>query len=57
LFLLNDFENNFVYLFLAVLGFRCSVGFSLIVASRGYRLAVVLRLLIAMVSLVGEHGL
>ena len=54
---MGHFLNSLVYLFLAVLGFRCCVGFSLIVASGGYSLVVVLRLLIAMVSLVGEHRL
>ena len=31
----------FIYLFLAVLGLHCCAGFSLVVASRGYPLAVV----------------
>ena len=30
----------FIYLFLAVLGLHCCAGFSLVVASRGYLLAV-----------------
>ena len=41
--------------FLAVLGLHCCEGFSLVV-SQGYSLAVVLRLLIAVASLVAEHG-
>ena len=40
----------------SMLGLRCCVGFSLVVASRGYSLAVVLSLLIAMASLLAEHG-
>ena len=41
--------------FLAVLGLRCCVGFSLVV-SQGYSLVVVLRLLAAVASLVAEPG-
>ena len=48
---------NLIYLFLAVLGLRRCSGFSLVVASRGYSLFVVLRLLIGMASLVAEHRL
>ena len=36
---------------------HCCVGFSLVAGSRGYSLVVVLRLLIAVVSLVAEPGL
>ena len=43
------------YFFMAVLGLRCREGF-LIAASKGYSLAVVLRLLTAVASL-GEHRL
>ena len=50
------FENNFIYLFLVVLGFCCWVGFSPVAVSRDYCLFVVLRLLIVVASLV-EHGL
>ena len=42
--------------FSVVLGLHCSVSFSLVVESRGYSL-VVLGLLIALASLVTEHGL
>ena len=42
--------------FLIVPGLRCSVGFSLVVASRGYSLVEVCRFLIAVASLV-EHRL
>ena len=49
--------NNFIYLFLAVLGLRCHVGFSLAVESRGYALVEVHGLLLVVVSLVAEHGL
>ena len=41
-----------IYLFLAVLGLRRCMGFSLVEASWGYSLAGVLRLLIAAASLV-----
>ena len=41
--------------FLTVLGLHCCVGFSLVVASRGYSLAAVHGLVIAVDSLV-EHG-
>ena len=47
----------FICLLLAVLGLLCYVGFSLVVMSRGYSLVVVLRLLIAVASLVAEPGL
>ena len=50
------FKNNFIYLFLAVLGLRCSVALSLVVGSRGYSLVVVCGLLIAVASL-AEYGL
>ena len=51
----QTFKFLFVYLFLAVLDLRC-LGLSLVVASRGASLvAAVLRLLIAVVSLVAEH--
>ena len=46
-----------MYLFLAVLGLHCCVGFGLAVASRGYSLDAVHRLLFAVVSLVAEHRL
>ena len=43
-----------MYLFLAVLGLHCCVGFSLVVASGDYCLVVVLGLLIAVASLLAE---
>ena len=43
----------FIY-FLIAPGLRCSVGFSLVVASRGYSLVEVRRLLIAVASLVAQ---
>ena len=46
----------FIY-YLAVLGLRCSAGFSLVPASRCYSLVMVFRLLIGEPSLVAEHGL
>ena len=50
------FLNNFIYLFLAVLGFHCCVCFSLVVECGSYCLVVVHRLLIAAASLVAERG-
>ena len=48
----------FIYLlFLAVLGLRCSEGFSLVVTSGSYALVLEQGLLIAVVSLVAEYGL
>ena len=48
----------FIYSFiLAVLGLRCCLGFSLVVAVGGYTLIVVHGLLIAEASLVVEHQL
>lgn len=46
-----------MYLFVAVLGLCCCVGFSLAAASRGYSLVVVLGLFIAVVSLAAEQTL
>ena len=36
---------------------HCCAGFSLVAASRGYSIIAVLRLLVAVASPVGEHGL
>ena len=52
-----SFLNNFYFfthlvLFLAMLGLCCHVGFPPVVGSKGYPLVVVLRLLIAVASLV-----
>ena len=50
----------FIYLFiffLAVLGLHCCRGFSLIAGSGSYSLVALFRLLIAMASLIVEHGL
>ena len=47
----------FIQLFLAMLSLHCSMGFSLVAASRGYSLVVVCRLLTAVASLVAERGL
>ena len=47
----------FSFFLLAVPGLRCCAGFSLVLESRGYSLAAVLRLLVAVASLVAEHGL
>ena len=49
--------EKIIYLFLAVLGLRCRVGFSLVVESEGYSLAAVRRLLITVTNLVAEHRL
>ena len=59
IFQILEFANLnilFIYLFLAVLGLHCCKGFSLVVASEGYSLAVVCRLLIAVASLVWSTG-
>ena len=42
---------------MAVLGLCCCAGFSLVEMSRGYSTDAMLRLLIAIVSLVAKHGL
>ena len=47
----------FIYLFLAVFGLCCCVGFSLIVATGGSSLVVVSELLIVVASFVEEHRL
>ena len=46
-----------IYLFLAVQGVCCCAVFALVVASGGYSFVAVCRLLIALASLVVEHGL
>ena len=38
-FFFNNLRNNFIYLFLAVLGLCCCVGFPRVVAIRGYSLS------------------
>ena len=53
---LNLKKNNFIYLFLAVLGLRICAGLSLVAANGGYSV-VVLGLLIAVASLPAEHRL
>ena len=50
-------KKNVAYLFLTVLGLRCSMDFSLVAASGGYSLVAAHRLLMAVASLVAEHGL
>ena len=51
-----DHYKKCIYL-LAVLGPHCCMGFSLAVASRGYSLGAVHRLLIVVASLAVDHGL
>ena len=46
-----------IYLFLTVLVLSCCMGFSLVVVSGGYSLAVIYSLLIAVASLIGEQRL
>ena len=53
-FIKNFFLNLFI---MAVLGPPCCMGFSLVAASWGYCLVAMLRLLIAVASLVLEHRL
>ena len=45
----------FIYLFLALLGLWCYMGFSLVAEGGGYSLVAAHRLLSAVVSLVAEH--
>ena len=51
------FSSSQFCLFLAMLDLCCCEGFSLVVVSRGYSLFVVHGLLIAVASLVAEHGI
>ena len=51
-----SFKIIFLYLFLTALSLHCC-GLSLVAASGGYSLIVVCGLLIAVASLVAEHGL
>ena len=51
------FLKILIYLLVALLGLHCRAGFSLVVATGGYSAVVGLRLLIAVASLVLEHGL
>ena len=56
----ESIKKNFMYLFylfLAVLGLCCCTGFSLVVVIGGCSLVAVHGLLIAVASLVAEHGL
>ena len=48
---------DFIYLFMALLGFTCCAGFSLVAVSGGYSLVAVCGLLIPVASLVAEHRL
>ena len=49
-------KSNFLSFFLAVLGLRCCVGFSLVVVSGGYSVVVV-RGLLSVASFALKHGL
>ena len=49
--------KKYIYLFMAALGLHCCVGLSLVAVSGDYFLVVVCRLVLAMASLVAEHGL
>ena len=53
------FLNTYLFLFyiLAAVGLRSAPGLSLVAASRGCPLVVLLGLLIVVVSLIAEHGL
>ena len=51
------FYNNFIYLFLAMLGLCCYVGFSLVVERGGPLSVTVCRLLTMLASLAVEHWL
>ena len=54
--LIYFFILNFIYLFLSVLDISSCMGFSLVNKSGGYSLVGVNGPLIAMASLVSEHG-
>ena len=56
-FLIYFFINLFIYLFLAVLGLRCYVRAFSSCGERGLLVFAVRGLLIAVASLVAEHGL
>ena len=49
--------NNFIYLFLAMLGLCCCKDFCLVAASGGDSLVAMCRPPTVMASLVAEHGL
>ena len=51
------FFNNFIYLFLAALGLRCCSRASSSCGERGLPFVAVCGLLIAVASLIAEHGL
>ena len=55
LFYFFPLKSCWTLIYLAVLGLCYSLGFSLVVASRGYCLVAVCRLLVSVTSLVGEH--
>ena len=50
-------HTQFYFLFLAVLGLGCCASFSLVATSGSYSQVVAFRLLIAVASLMAEHGL
>ena len=52
---LNILKNNFIYLFLAMLGLNCWAGFSLVSESGSSSLIVVCGLLITVASPLVEH--
>ena len=56
-FFLNKFIYLFIYLFLAVLGLRCCTQAFSSCGERGLLFVAVHSLLIAVASLVAEHGL
>ena len=58
-FLFREFSfcSFSLFLFLAVLGLHCCMGLSVVGASGGYSLRAVRGLLVAVASLVAEHGL
>ena len=49
--------KKFIYSFLSMLCLHCRAGFSLVVVSSGYSLVVVPGFLVAVASLIAEHGL
>ena len=56
-FIFTSLKNDFIYLFLFVLGLHCFIGFSLVVVSEGCSLDALYELLIAVASLPAERRL
>ena len=55
--MLSLFFKKLIFLFLAVLGVSCCLGFSFVAARKGFSLVAALGLLVVAASLVVEHRL